>query len=72
MTMDEAATIAKAHAVEILNYSCEITSSRGGGTAVIDYLFNEGHQPGIIATDDSHVGVNDVGGGWVMVAATGS
>ena len=71
MTMGEAATIAKAHAVEILNYSCEITSSRGGGTAVIDYLFNEGHRPGIIATDDSHVGVNDVGGGWVMVAETG-
>ena len=69
MTMDEAASIAHAHAVEILNYSCVVDSGRGGGTAVIDYLLNEGHHPGIIATDDSHDGVHDVGGGWVMVAA---
>lgn len=69
LTMAEADSIAHAHAVEVLNYSCVIGSARGNGTATIDYLLNEGHRPGIIATDDSHDGVDDVGGGWVMVAA---
>lgn len=69
LTMAEAESIAHAHAVEIYNHSCALDSGRGGGVAVIDYLLNEGHGHGIIATDDSHNGVYDVGGGWVMVAA---
>ena len=69
MTMDEAMQVAAADAVEIYNHSCVVTSARGSGIAIADYLLNEGKKISFTATDDSHFELPDWGGGWVMVAA---
>ena len=69
MTTDEAMAVATTDAVEIYNHSCVLSSARGGGIAVADYLLNEGKKISFTATDDSHFGLPDWGGGWVMVAA---
>lgn len=69
MTNDEAMQVAAANAVEIYNHSCVMSSSRGSGITIADYLLNEGKRISFTATDDSHFGLPDWGGGWVMVAA---
>ena len=69
MTTDEAMQVAAADAVEIYNHSCVVTSARGSGIAIADYLLNEGKKISFTATDDSHFELPDWGGGWVMVAA---
>jgi hypothetical protein len=69
MTSDEAMQVAAADAVEIYNHSCVISSARGSGIAIADYLLNEGKKISFTATDDSHFELPDWGGGWVMVAA---
>ena len=69
MTMNEAMAVASADAVEIYNHSCMVTSARGSGIAIADYLLNEGKKISFTATDDSHFELPDWGGGWVMVAA---
>jgi len=69
MTTDEAMQVAAADAVEIYNHSCVVTSARGSGIAIADYLLNEGKKISFTATDDSHFKLPDWGGGWVMVAA---
>ncbi len=69
MTMDEAMSLAHADAVEIYNHSCLVECDRASGIAVADYLLNEGQRLHFNATDDSHLGIDDFGGGWVMVAA---
>ena len=61
--------VAAADAVEIYNHSCVVTSARGSGIAIADYLLNEGKKISFTATDDSHFELPDWGGGWVMVAA---
>ena len=61
--------MAAADAVEIYNHSCVISSARGSGIAIADYLLNEGKKISFTATDDSHFELPDWGGGWVMVAA---
>lgn len=70
MTSDEAIMASTAHAVEVYNYSCAITSNRGSGIAVADILLQEGHRISFTATDDSHFKGLDYGGGWVMVGAS--
>ena len=69
MTTDEALLVAAADAVEIYNHSCVLSSARGSGIAIADYLLNEGHNISFTATDDSHFDLPDFAGGWVMVAA---
>ena len=69
MTSDEARQVAAANAVEIYNHSCVVSSSRGSGIMIGDYLLNEGERISFTATDDSHFVLPDWGGGWVMVAA---
>ena len=69
MTADEATQVSAADAVEIYNHSCVISSARGSGIAIADYLLNEGKKISFTATDDSHFELPDWGGGWVMVAA---
>jgi len=69
MSSTEAQSVAHAHGVEILNYSCVISSARGSGIAIADVLLNEGYRISFTATDDSHFEIPDAGGGWVMVAA---
>ena len=69
MTADEALLVSTADAVEIYNHSCVLSSARGSGVAIADFLLNEGHKINFIATDDSHFNLPDLAGGWVMVAA---
>lgn len=69
LTMDEALAVSHADAVEIYNHSCLIECDRAFGIAVADYLLNEGKRLHFNATDDSHMRLDDFGGGWVMVAA---
>ena len=69
MTTDEALQVAAADAVEIYNHSCVVSSARGSGIAIADYLLNQGKKISFTATDDSHFELPDWGGGWVMVAA---
>ena len=70
MTTDEVLLVAAADAVEIYNHSCVLSSARGSGIAIADYLLNEGHKISFTATDDSHFDLPDFAGGWVMVAAS--
>ncbi len=69
MTTEEALTVAAADAVEIYNYSCVLSSARGSGIAIADFLLNEGKKVSFVAADDSHFHFPDYGGGWVMVAS---
>ena len=69
MTTNEALMVSAADAVEIYNHSCVLSSARGSGIAIADFLLNEGHKINFIATDDSHFNLPDLAGGWVMVAA---
>ena len=69
MTMDEAMTVAAADAVEIYNHSCVLSSARGSGIAIADFLLNERQKISFTATDDSHFDLPDFAGGWVMAAA---
>ena len=69
MTTNEALLVSAADAVEIYNYSCVLSSARGSGMMIADFLLNTGHKISFTATDDSHFHLPDFGGGWVMVAA---
>ncbi len=69
LTFDEIMSVSNAHGVEIYNHSCHITTLRGFGTAVADFLLQENKRVVLTATDDSHFEISDAGGGWVMVAA---
>ena len=69
MTTDEAMQVAAADAVEIYNHSCVVSSARGSGITIADFLLNEGRKISFTATDDSHFDLPDFAGGWVMVAA---
>ena len=69
MTNDEALLVSAADAVEIYNHSCVLSSARGSGIAIADFLLNEGHKISFTATDDSHFDLPYFPGGWVIVAA---
>ena len=69
LTSDEAMLASAAHAVEVFNFSCAITSGRGGGIGTADILLHEGKRITLTATDDSHFFHPDYAGGWVMVGA---
>ena len=43
LTTDEALQVSAADAVEIYNYSCVLSSARGSGMMIADFLLNEGH-----------------------------
>ena len=69
MTTNEALLVSAADAVEIYNHSCVLSSARGSGIMIADFLLNTGHKISFTATDDSHFHLPDFAGGWVMVAA---
>ena len=69
MTTEEALMVSAADAVEIYNHSCVLSSARGSGIAIADFLLNEGYKISFTATDDSHFHLPDFAGGWVIVAA---
>jgi histidinol phosphatase-like PHP family hydrolase len=69
MTTEEAFAMSSAHAVEVYNHSCTMTSGRGSGLGIADALLNNNKRITFTAADDSHFAINDYGGGWVNVAA---
>ncbi|MDJ0612788.1 MAG: CehA/McbA family metallohydrolase [Rhizobiaceae bacterium] len=69
LTMNDARSIAHAHAVEIYNHGCEVECDRGRGFYVLDQLLSENRKLTLCATDDAHFHAPDQFGGWVMVKA---
>ena len=67
LTLDDARSIASAHAVEIYNHGCATGCDRPDGFAIADLLLTEGRALTMIATDDAHFSEPDHFGGWVMV-----
>lgn len=70
LTLDDARSVAAAHAVEIYNHGCATGCDRPDGAMVADALLAEGRRLTLIATDDAHFHEPDHFGGWVMVKAT--
>jgi hypothetical protein len=58
-----------AHAVEIFNTGCQLESTRGDGTYLLDQLLNDGRRLTAYAADDAHFRFPDAFGGWMMVKA---
>ena len=69
LTLDDARTIAAAHAVEVYNHGCAVGCDRPDGFHMLDLLLAEGRRLALIATDDAHFAEPDHFGGWVMVKA---
>lgn len=69
LTLEDARSIAAAHAVEIYNHGCATGCDRPDGAAIADLLLTEGRRLTLIATDDAHFSEPDHFGGWVMVKA---
>ena len=67
LTLQDARSIASAHAVEIYNHGCAMGCDRPDGFAIADQLLSEGRALTLIATDDAHFSEPDHFGGWVMV-----
>lgn len=69
LTLNDARSIAAAHAVEIYNHGCAMGCDRADGAMIADALLAEGRRLHLIATDDAHFHEPDHFGGWVMVKA---
>jgi predicted metal-dependent phosphoesterase TrpH len=67
LTVEDARSMAFAHAVEIYNHGCATGCDRPDGFAILDQLLAEGKKLNLIATDDAHFSEPDHFGGWVMV-----
>lgn len=68
--VEDAQSIAAAHAMEVYNHTSAVRTSRGNGWGLLDQLLSRGHRLHALATDDAHFLVDDAFGGWVMVRAT--
>lgn len=74
LTLDDAAQIGNAHAVEVYNHTSQVRMSRGGGAYFLDALLSQGRHINALACDDAHFNTQpdpnrDAFGGWVMVKA---
>lgn len=74
LTLDDAAAIPEAHAVEVYNHTSAVHAARGGGSYYLDALLNAGRRINALASDDAHFNIvdrpmADAFGGWVMVRA---
>lgn len=69
LTLEDARSIAAAHAVEVYNHGCAVGADRADGFGIADLLLSEGRALSLCATDDSHFTEPDHFGGWVMVRA---
>lgn len=69
LTVEDAASISSAHAVETYNHGCAMGCDRGDGFSVLDQLLASGKKLNLVATDDAHFSEPDHFGGWVMVKA---
>jgi predicted metal-dependent phosphoesterase TrpH len=69
LTVEDAATLPDAHAVEVYNHTSQLRTERGDGVYLADQLLSQGRRIGLIAADDAHFACMDAFGGWVMVKA---
>ncbi|CAA9569027.1 MAG: Phosphoesterase PHP, N-terminal precursor [uncultured Thermomicrobiales bacterium] len=70
LSLDDALTLADAHAVEIYNTGCDREIDRGDSWHLTDVLLGRGKRLFAYATDDAHFGERpDAFGGWVQVRA---
>lgn len=74
LTVNDAATIPGAHAVEVYNHTSQVRQARGGGAYYLDEILKTGRRINALAADDAHWVVKgdenrDAFGGWVMVKA---
>ncbi|MBQ2261952.1 MAG: CehA/McbA family metallohydrolase [Loktanella sp.] len=69
LSLEDAAAMEAAHAVEIYNHGCVTGCDRGSGVYVLEHLLNAGRRVTLCATDDAHFSEPDHFGGWVMVRA---
>ena len=69
LTVEDAATLPDAHAVEVYNHTSQLRTERGDGVYLADQLLSQGRRIGLIAVDDAHFACMDAFGGWVMVKA---
>lgn len=69
LSLDDARTLAAAHAVEVYNHGCQVGADRAEGFWHLDRLLEEGRRLTLCATDDAHFTGPDAFGGWTMVKA---
>lgn len=69
LSVEDAAGIGAAHAVEVYNHTSALMADRGEGGAMLDQLLSLGHRLHALACDDAHFEVDDAFGAWVMVKA---
>jgi hypothetical protein len=70
LTMADAESLARAHAVEIYNHRSQLRTDRGDGGYLADQLHAAGRRITLCAVDDSHFHCRDYFGGYVMVKAS--
>lgn len=70
LTIEDARSLDAAHAVEIYNHECALSSGRPDGAHMLEVLLSEGRHLNLTASDDAHFKLADQFGGWVMVKAT--
>lgn len=69
LTVEDAATLPGAHAVEVYNHTSQLRTERGDGVYLANQLLAGGRRIGLIAVDDAHFACMDAFGGWLMVKA---
>jgi len=69
LTLEDALTLPKVHAVEAWNTINQCETGRGEGGYLVDQMLNAGRRIGVVAADDTHRYQNELGGAWVMVKA---
>ena len=54
LTLSDARSIKSAHAVEVYNHGCAVSTDRPDGFHTLDLLLAEGRKLNLVATDDAH------------------
>jgi hypothetical protein len=67
LSLEDAATIEVAHAVEIYNHGCQIMHDKGDGAYLLDGLLDRGHRMWATAVDDAHFKSPDFGAAWLQL-----
>lgn len=70
LTVEDARSLDAAHAVEVYNHECALSSGRPDGAHMLEVLLSQGRRLNLVASDDAHFNLADQFGGWVMVKAT--
>lgn len=69
LSLEDAATIEVAHAVEIYNHGCQIMHDKGHGAYLLDGMLDRGHKLLTTAVDDAHFRSPDFGYAWIELKA---